>query len=62
MLNVATNGTYQVVDLIEDVVDVLAAHEAHVGLAHQSAHLPPYLVLADSHHDHECHHVIEQHR
>ena len=54
--------THQLSDLVQQVVDVLAAHQSNVTLAQHASYLALQLVLTDTHHHHERHHVVQHHR
>ena len=52
---------YQVSDLVEELVELLAARESDVTFAKESSRLASDLVLVHSHHDHERNLVVEHH-
>ena len=54
-------GTYQMVDDIQQVVDVLAVQQANVRLAQQATDLLLHLHLGYPHHQHEGHKVVQHH-
>ena len=54
--------TYQVVEDIQQVVDILAVDQTNVGLAQQAADLFLHLCLGHTHHEHEADKVVQHHR
>ena len=52
-------SSHQVVDLVEELVHLLAVHQPDVTLAQQSPHLALQLHLVHVHHDHDRHQVVQ---